>query len=160
MLDVAAAVGISFTACQVGELLRVPVATLLPAMTEAMRHDVLVADGRRMAFRDAETWQRVVRSIPAPLLADLQREVTRPDGDGDGEPDADGHSASGYGGGWSSLTEIERTIAGLVGQGLTNRQVSGRVYRSPHTVNYHLRRIFRKLNIRSRVELARRIPRS
>jgi DNA-binding CsgD family transcriptional regulator len=57
--------------------------------------------------------------------------------------------------GWQSLNEIERSISHLVNQGLTNRQIAQRVYLSAHTVNYHLRQIFRKLDINSRVELAR-----
>ncbi|SHE94209.1 helix-turn-helix transcriptional regulator [Streptoalloteichus hindustanus] len=57
--------------------------------------------------------------------------------------------------GWDGLNDTERRIASLVGQGLTNRQVAARVFLSPHTVNYHLRQIFRKLEVRSRVELAR-----
>ncbi|WP_167476921.1 helix-turn-helix transcriptional regulator [Nocardia arthritidis] len=54
---------------------------------------------------------------------------------------------------WGTLSDTERTIAELVGQGLTNRQVAQKVYLSPHTVNYHLRAVFRKLGISSRVEL-------
>ena len=50
---------------------------------------------------------------------------------------------------------MERTIAHLVNQSMTNRQIAKRVVLSPHTVNYHLRQIFRKLDINSRVELAR-----
>lgn len=57
--------------------------------------------------------------------------------------------------GWDGLSETERAIAALVADGLTNRQVAERVFLSPHTVNYYLRRIFGKLGIRSRVELAR-----
>ncbi|MEV4511726.1 LuxR C-terminal-related transcriptional regulator [Dactylosporangium sp. NPDC049525] len=57
--------------------------------------------------------------------------------------------------GWDSLSETERTISHLVNQGLTNRQIAKRVFLSPHTVNYHLRQIFRKLSIGSRVDLAR-----
>ncbi|GAA0400799.1 helix-turn-helix transcriptional regulator [Streptomyces luteireticuli] len=53
------------------------------------------------------------------------------------------------------LTEAELRIAHLVAGGMTNRQVATRLGRSPHTVNYHLRQIFRKLDIGSRVELAR-----
>ncbi|WP_306749198.1 helix-turn-helix transcriptional regulator [Saccharothrix yanglingensis] len=56
---------------------------------------------------------------------------------------------------WQRLSEPERDIARLVGAGLTNRQVARQLYLSPHTVNYHLRGIFRKLGISSRVELAR-----
>jgi DNA-binding CsgD family transcriptional regulator len=53
-----------------------------------------------------------------------------------------------------SLTKTERDIAMLVSQGLTNQQVAIRISRSPHTVNYHLRNIFAKLDVSSRVELA------
>ncbi|HEX6341496.1 helix-turn-helix transcriptional regulator [Umezawaea sp.] len=56
---------------------------------------------------------------------------------------------------WRRLSEPERDIALLVGAGLTNRQVAKQLFLSPHTVNYHLRGIFRKLGINSRVELAR-----
>ncbi|WP_328726398.1 helix-turn-helix transcriptional regulator [Streptomyces sp. NBC_00259] len=62
--------------------------------------------------------------------------------------------------GWDALTETERSIAHLVSDGLTNRQVARRVSLSPHTVNYHLRAIFRKLGIGSRVEVARHITHS
>lgn len=62
-------------------------------------------------------------------------------------------------GGWDSLNDMERTIAALVDQGMTNRQIATRVYLSPHTVNYHLRQIYRKLNIRTRLELARLVHR-
>ncbi|PSL51022.1 regulatory LuxR family protein [Saccharothrix carnea] len=56
---------------------------------------------------------------------------------------------------WGLLSEAERDIARLVGAGLTNRQVARQLFLSPHTVNYHLRGIFKKLGISSRVELAR-----
>ena len=57
--------------------------------------------------------------------------------------------------GWESLTETERTASELVAQGLNNRQVADRMYVSAHTIAFHLRQVFRKLNIGSRVELAR-----
>jgi DNA-binding CsgD family transcriptional regulator len=57
--------------------------------------------------------------------------------------------------GWESLTNAERTAAELVAQGLNNRQVAGRMYVSEHTVAFYLRQSFRKLEIRSRVQLAR-----
>jgi DNA-binding CsgD family transcriptional regulator len=57
--------------------------------------------------------------------------------------------------GWESLTDTERNVATLVAQGLTNPQVATRMYVSPHTVKFHLRQIFVKLDIGSRVELAR-----
>ncbi|MGV9325171.1 helix-turn-helix domain-containing protein [Streptosporangium sandarakinum] len=57
--------------------------------------------------------------------------------------------------GWSSLTGTERAVCDLVSQGLTNRQAAEQMFVSEHTVAFHLRQIFRKLGVRSRVELAR-----
>ena len=57
--------------------------------------------------------------------------------------------------GWLSLTESEGGVADLVADGLTNREVANRLFVSPHTVDAHLRHIYRKLGIRSRVELTR-----
>ncbi|QKW32427.1 AAA family ATPase (plasmid) [Nocardiopsis flavescens] len=59
--------------------------------------------------------------------------------------------------GWESLTETERAVALQVSMGLTNRQVAGRMFLSPHTVGFHLRQIYRKLGIHSRVDLARHV---
>jgi DNA-binding CsgD family transcriptional regulator len=57
--------------------------------------------------------------------------------------------------GWESLTQTERSVAGLVATGLTNQQVADQMFISTHTVAFHLRQVFRKLSVRSRVELAR-----
>jgi DNA-binding CsgD family transcriptional regulator len=57
--------------------------------------------------------------------------------------------------GWDSLTDTERRVADLVAEGLSNRQVANRVFLSTHTVAFHLRHIFWKLGISSRVHLAR-----
>jgi len=57
--------------------------------------------------------------------------------------------------GWDSLTDTERTITDLVAQGLSNRQVASRVFLSTHTVAFHLRHVFWKLGVSSRVQLAR-----
>jgi DNA-binding CsgD family transcriptional regulator len=57
--------------------------------------------------------------------------------------------------GWDSLTDTERRVTDLVAQGLSNRQVANRVFLSTHTVAFHLRHIFWKLGITSRVHLAR-----
>ncbi|MFS8096711.1 LuxR C-terminal-related transcriptional regulator [Lentzea alba] len=60
--------------------------------------------------------------------------------------------------GWDSLTSTEAKVARLVARGLTNRQVASEMFVSPHTVGFHLRQIYRKLNIQSRVDLARIAP--
>jgi DNA-binding CsgD family transcriptional regulator len=57
--------------------------------------------------------------------------------------------------GWESLTETELAVAALVAEGLSNQQVGRRMFVSHHTVDFHLRQIFRKLAIDSRVVLTR-----
>ncbi|MEW9519755.1 LuxR C-terminal-related transcriptional regulator [Streptomyces tubercidicus] len=56
--------------------------------------------------------------------------------------------------GWRALTETECAIARLVAAGMTNRQAAQQMSLSHHTVNFHLRNIYRKLDISSRVKLA------
>jgi DNA-binding CsgD family transcriptional regulator len=60
--------------------------------------------------------------------------------------------------GWDSLTKTERKVAEQVATGLTNRQVASQLFISPHTVGFHLRQIYRKLEIRSRIDLIRYRP--
>ncbi len=57
--------------------------------------------------------------------------------------------------GWESLTDTERRIADLVAQGLSNRQVAAQMFLSVHTIAFHLRRVYCKLDVTSRVQLAR-----
>jgi signal transduction histidine kinase len=56
---------------------------------------------------------------------------------------------------WLSLTDTERAVAHLAAQGLSSRVVADRMRLPQPTVHAHLRRVFRKLGVRSRVELAR-----
>jgi DNA-binding CsgD family transcriptional regulator len=57
--------------------------------------------------------------------------------------------------GWAAMTDSEVTVAKLVADGLTNREVAEQLFLSPHTVGTHLRHVFAKLDINSRVELTR-----
>lgn len=57
--------------------------------------------------------------------------------------------------GWESLTAAERDVARIIAEGATNREAAARLYLSPHTIDFHLRQIFRKLGVASRVELTR-----
>ncbi|MBE3013703.1 AAA family ATPase [Microbispora sp. NEAU-D428] len=53
------------------------------------------------------------------------------------------------------LTAQQFQIATLVAEGATNREVAARLFISPRTVEHHLRNIFARLGVRSRVELTR-----
>ncbi|GAA3191509.1 LuxR C-terminal-related transcriptional regulator [Dactylosporangium siamense] len=110
-------------------LMRCPATALLPAIQEAAARGLLVRAGDELRFASREVRATLRAAAPAPPHEDRA-------------------------GGWDLLSEQERRIAQMVGRALTNRQIASRIGRSPYTVNYHLRRIFRKLGIVSRVELA------
>jgi len=57
--------------------------------------------------------------------------------------------------GWDSLTPTEFRGAELTSTGLTNREIAARLFMSAHTVGSHLRQIFRKVDVNSRVEMTR-----
>jgi DNA-binding CsgD family transcriptional regulator len=61
--------------------------------------------------------------------------------------------------GWESLTPAERTIAGLVAEGLSNPQIGQRLYISGRTVQTHLAHVFAKLDISARAQLAAEVSR-
>ena len=57
-----------------------------------------------------------------------------------------------------TLTPTEARVAELVAAGGTNREVADALFVSVHTVEANLKRIYRKLGIRSRTELASTFP--
>ncbi|HEY2704974.1 MAG TPA: LuxR C-terminal-related transcriptional regulator [Candidatus Dormibacteraeota bacterium] len=95
-----------------------------------------VADG-------SEVIGALLRFLPPPMAATGDRPVA---------PERRSHHPAL---GWESLTETERSVAELVSEGRTNREVAASTFLSPHTVGYHLRHIFHKLGVDSRVDLTR-----
>jgi DNA-binding CsgD family transcriptional regulator len=62
-------------------------------------------------------------------------------------------TANGTGGG-DGLTEREREVCALVVAGSSNAEVAAALFISPRTVEHHLHRIYRKVGVRSRAQLA------
>jgi DNA-binding NarL/FixJ family response regulator len=52
------------------------------------------------------------------------------------------------------LTAQEVRVAHAVARGATNKQVAAELFLSPKTIEFHLARVYRKLGIHSRTELA------
>ena len=57
--------------------------------------------------------------------------------------------------GLESLTRTEAAVARLAAEGNTDRQIAEKLFISPHTAHTHLRHIFEKLGVNSRVHLSR-----
>ncbi|USX54886.1 helix-turn-helix transcriptional regulator [Lentzea sp. HUAS12] len=57
-----------------------------------------------------------------------------------------------------TLTPQELQVSLLLAEGKTTREVAAALFLSPKTIEYHLRKVYTKLGIRSRAELADRLP--
>ena len=55
--------------------------------------------------------------------------------------------------GWASLTPTERSVVGLVVEGLTNAEIAGRMFVSTGTVKSHLNHIYDKLGVTNRRQM-------
>jgi len=55
--------------------------------------------------------------------------------------------------GWDSLTPTERRVVDLVASGLTNREIADQLFVSRYTIETHVKHVFAKLGVSSRIEL-------
>ncbi|MGW7290569.1 LuxR C-terminal-related transcriptional regulator, partial [Streptomyces sp. NPDC054847] len=100
------------------------------------------------ACRDTlERWQL----HPATTTLDWRTPAAEALAAGAGHHPRDGHPAR-------TLTDAERRVAVLAARGSTNRAIAARLYVTPSTVEQHLTRIYRKLRVTSRADLAHVVP--
>ncbi len=61
--------------------------------------------------------------------------------------------------GWGSLTPTELDVVRLVAEGIPNKDIATRLFVSPRTVQTHLRHVYNKVGLTSRVQLAQEATR-
>ena len=158
LLQAATTLRSPFPLLRLTRLLQVSPVLLLPAIDEVLESGLLAWDNELLKFSHELVRSVVESSMPGPVVAALRDENPRPRRRtgpvGVVPPRPPQATASRRAVDWSLLTVREQEIAELVGRALTNGQIASRVGRSPHTVNYHLRQIFQKFGLTSRVELA------
>ncbi|GAA1591013.1 helix-turn-helix transcriptional regulator [Actinoplanes couchii] len=94
----------------------------------------------------ARALERWAQNLAATCYAETPS--TEPPGPGDG---TEQHAT--VDGGASSLSNAERRVAELAAKGYTNREISCKLYVTVSTVEQHLTRVYRKLNVNSRADL-------
>lgn len=105
---------------------------------------------RQRRRRDARDELRVALDLFEGLGADAFADRARAELGATGEHVVGRRVATG-----ERLTPHERRIAGLVSESASNAEIAAQLFVSPRTVEYHLGKIFRKLGITSRTEVAR-----
>jgi len=84
-----------------------------------------------------EVW--LERKMMASVISDMSRVLS-------GKPDATSRQIA-------TLTARERQVVSLIGEGLKNRDIAGRLFITEATVRHHLTSIFGKLDVKDRCEL-------
>nr|WP_232265441.1 LuxR C-terminal-related transcriptional regulator [Streptomyces pactum] len=121
---------------------------LVRLLDEAVATGALDHSGARTVFRGALLHQVIAESVPASLKRALRREADQVRRlRAREEPAAAG----------GQLNDRQHAVVQLVGQGLTNQQIARRLDVSPHTVNYHLRKLYGNYGVRSRIGLLRAV---
>jgi DNA-binding NarL/FixJ family response regulator len=144
VVQVGAALGRSFPLSDLAEQFRDTAANLLPAVEQALHNGLFRATPEGLSFSHELVREEIAATLPAVVREALGGPPERRDAPAAAGPASDG---------WDSLSDIEKDIAQYVRHGLSNREIAPRVFLSPHTVNYHLRQMYRKLGINSRAPL-------
>jgi DNA-binding NarL/FixJ family response regulator len=125
-------------------------AALEVARSRLVAGRALLAADRSAAIAELTAAGDEAARCGAPRVADQARQELRRAGVRVG---GGGRRAAGSAG-VASLSRREREIANLVADGLTNREIGSRLYLSEKTIETHLTRVFQKLGLRSRTQVA------
>jgi DNA-binding CsgD family transcriptional regulator len=109
---------------------------------------------RQRRRREAREQLHIAHDLFAAMGFDLFAERARVELGATGE-----HARHREAGAPEQLTPQEAQIAALVSRGERTREIAAQLFISPNTVEYHLRKVFRKLEVSSRTQLARRLIR-
>jgi DNA-binding CsgD family transcriptional regulator len=119
------------------------------AYGERLRRDRRRADAREQLGEALDAFER----LGAHPWADRARVELRATGGASAEG-TEAEKSAVAAAGLEELTAHELQIARLVAYGMTNREVAAKLFLSPKTIEYHLSQIYRKLDLRSRTQLA------
>jgi DNA-binding CsgD family transcriptional regulator len=159
MLRIAAFIGMDFSLSQLKEKMEVDSVqdeiALIRSIHDAKRAGLLRLEQGRIVFKNPLVWQSLAEGGGL-LVPDRGMDSSEPEAE---EQHKDSQAAAreheGTPAALANMSRVQLEIAQLTSQGKTNRQIARQLFISPHTVDTHLRRIFKKLDINSRVELVR-----
>ncbi|MEU2096264.1 hypothetical protein AMK14_22995 [Streptomyces sp. TSRI0445] len=161
LLSVAAVLGRELDYEILAPMLRTAPSALIPLAEEACAMGAVAGDGGRTVFRNELMREILAEAVPAALQRVLRREAealrtARAAGlpaPGPAGATAPAPAEPPEATAWDLLNDRQAAVVRLVKAGLTNQQIARRLDVSPHTVNYHLRRLFRSFGVRSRIDL-------
>ncbi|MCX2181908.1 LuxR C-terminal-related transcriptional regulator [Streptomyces sp. SKN60] len=156
LLRVAAVLGDEVVYGELALMLRTSVSALLPTLEEVRATGVVRDTGTRAAFHSALLRRLVAESVPVPVRLALEQEAATLRSARRGQRQSPQAPAARHG----EPSGQQRALVALVAEGLTNQQIASRLALSPHTVNYHLRKLFKHYGVSSRIDLLRAAARA
>jgi DNA-binding CsgD family transcriptional regulator len=117
---------------------------LAKALADLSRTHRALRDHRRAWTIARKAWQAAKACHATELCTDLLPNSTTPESADRGTKVADGIE---------SLTNAERRVAALASFGFTNREIADKLFITPSTIEQHLTKVYRKLNVKYRTDL-------